>query len=91
MQPFSSHFCKKIKMYKKKKKKKPTRGSVVMETVPFLWGVEVDTFRHISSPASCSGGTLPPPALWVSNLNTPNLQAECTSLKLVYSKPEDFL
>ena len=27
----------------------------------------------------------------VSSLNTPNLQAECTSLKLVCSKPEDFL
>lgn len=48
---------------------------MVVDAVP-VWGPGVDTS--------------PPPALWVSSLNTLNLQAECTSLKLVCLKPEDF-
>lgn len=88
MQPFFSNlFCNKIKIYILKKE---AREALWLWMLSLSARVEeVLVLMLLSSLLSCSRDTMPPAALWLSSLNTPNLQAECTSLKLVYSKAED--
>lgn len=76
----TSYFVRKLKRPKKKKKK--AREAL------WMW---------MLSPARGVwwwGDIMSPPVSGVSNLNTPNLQAECTSLrkkKQYIQNPEDFL
>lgn len=77
MQPFFQP------LFLNKKSKCPKKAREAL----WLWTLSVSVRGlRVFSPASGCRVTSPPPALWVSSLNTPNLQAECTSLKLVCSK-----